>query len=383
MSLAPQYAQNGHGLIASSPYKSPTKKRVLPHQKRNKGKPHDPTQPKIDLYLTIDPNQSDDSNSPRKLTPKKYTDSSPRSKGLLTTIFSPIYTFFTADGKKRNPEQECHESQSSGDEFVVYTQDIMEEPQQIAIFQGIHGGPPPLSMSPYVPRSLLRHFNGQFGTWLEDEFNPYLFIRSLPPLPVARRGQEKGILLPRKCKTSPMPTLVLDLDETLVHCTTGFMETPDFTFPVDFNSEEYKVSVKMRPHCTEFLARVAELYEVVVFTASQKVYADKLLNIMDPENKYIKHRLFRDSCIFVQGSYIKDLSILGRSLSSTLIVDNSPQAFGFHLDNGVPIESFFDDLADAELMVLLPFLEDLARTDDVRPVLRSHFQLHHLVTNSR
>ena len=75
---------------------------------------------------------------------------------------------------------------------------------------------------------------------------------------------------------------VLDLDETLVHSTLDSCTEPDFSFPVAFNGREHRVHVRRRPHLQAFLERCAELFEVVVFTASQKVYAEQLLNVLDP-----------------------------------------------------------------------------------------------------
>ena len=43
--------------------------------------------------------------------------------------------------------------------------------------------------------------------------------------------------------------------------------------------------MRRRPHLQEFLERCAALFEVVVFTASQKVYAEQLLNVLDPQRR--------------------------------------------------------------------------------------------------
>lgn len=212
----------------------------------------------------------------------------------------------------------------------------------------------------------------------EDEFDPFLFIKNLPPLPPRKNVK---VCLPKKSKKAPPISLALDLDETLVHCSVQPMERAELTFSVNFNGMDYEVYVRTRPHLKEFLETVSEWFEVIIFTASQKVYADKLLNILDPERKHIHHRVFRDSCVCVEGNYLKDLTVLGRELKKVAIVDNSVQAFGFQLDNGIPIESWFDQDDDQELLNLIPFLKTLKDVNDVRPLIRNTFRLQEFVNS--
>ncbi|GMI42776.1 hypothetical protein TrCOL_g3818 [Triparma columacea] len=214
-----------------------------------------------------------------------------------------------------------------------------------------------------------------------EEFNPYLFIKHLPPYETVRIPGK--ICLPPKDKGDDRISLVLDLDETLVHCTVEPIDDPDMVFPVSFGGVEYQVHVRKRPFLKEFLEAVCEKFEVIVFTASQKVYADSLLNRIDPEGRYIKHRMFRESCLPVEGNYLKDLHVLGRPLTSQVLVDNSPHAFGYQVDNGIPIESWFDDRKDRELLKLEEFLRTkLLGAKDVRPVVREQFATWNLVKNA-
>ena len=234
-----------------------------------------------------------------------------------------------------------------------------------------------------------------------------------------------------------------------------------------------QVYVLKRPYVDEFLRRMGELFECVLFTASlAKVpggrrgvknreqvwqllagprdttgkpglhpnkkhllfpqYADPVTDLLDRCGVF-RARLFRESCVFHQGCYVKDLSRLGRDLRKTLILDNSPASYIFHPENAVsgpdtptlqglgeslpwkeegegdgggtmgftrgghhprwtsqppgvwgkggkhwrsgdlrclfplqvPVQSWFDDMADTEVLNLIPIFEELSAAEDV------------------
>lgn len=156
----------------------------------------------------------------------------------------------------------------------------------------------------------------------------------------------------RKC-------LVLDLDETLVHSSFRFIKRADFVIPVQIEDQVHNVYVIKRPGVDEFLRRMGELYEVVVFTASVSKYGDPLLDQLDVHNSVV-HRLFRESCYNHNGNFVKNLAVLGRPLKDTIIIDNSPSSYIFHPQHAVPVSSWFFDAHDNELLDMIPFLEDLA-----------------------
>lgn len=164
--------------------------------------------------------------------------------------------------------------------------------------------------------------------------------------------------------------VVIDLDETLVHSSFKPVHNADFIVPVEIDGTIHQVYVLKRPHVDEFLQRVGELFECVLFTASLSKYADPVADLLDKWGTF-RARLFRESCVFHRGNYVKDLSKLGRDLKHVLIVDNSPASYSFHPENAVPVVSWFDDFSDVELLELIPLLEKLNEVDDVCAFLRN------------
>lgn len=55
----------------------------------------------------------------------------------------------------------------------------------------------------------------------------------------------------------------------------------DFIVPVEIDGTVHQVYVLKRPHVDEFLKKMGELYECVLFTASLAKYADPVADLLD------------------------------------------------------------------------------------------------------
>ena len=171
-------------------------------------------------------------------------------------------------------------------------------------------------------------------------------------------------LLPKK--SGDKKTLVLDLDETLVHSQFQPFEVPsDITLKIELEDELHDIHVMVRPGVKEFLENMGKIYEIVIFTASVSKYADPLLDIIDKE-KNCKFRLFREHCTPINTCFVKEIKRLGRQLKDIVIVDNSPMSYALNPENGLPISTWFDDKEDRELYNISSILEFLSFVPDVR-----------------
>ena len=178
-------------------------------------------------------------------------------------------------------------------------------------------------------------------------------------------------------------TLILDLDETLIHSDLD-LEYKNHIITLFFDSQEegeeeknIPIPLILRPKLFDFLNYVKEKYELIIFTASQKNYADRIIDYIEKDQKYFSLRLYREHCIFIKpGLYIKDLRIFkNRDLKNIILIDNSIFSFAHQLNNGILVTSFYNDEDDCFLINLKDYLiYCIENCDDVRIINQQQFK---------
>ena len=150
-------------------------------------------------------------------------------------------------------------------------------------------------------------------------------------------------------------TLVLDLDETLVH----------------YVSDDDSAYIQIRPGAEEFIKELSEFYEIIIFTAALQNYADLIISGLDPDG-VVSFKLYRQHTVNIDNTYIKDLDKLGRDIKKIIIIDNISENFSQQPKNGLNIADFEGNEYDEELKYLKDDLIKLVklRPDDVRFYLK-------------
>ncbi|KAI0089156.1 NLI interacting factor-like phosphatase-domain-containing protein [Irpex rosettiformis] len=252
--------------------------------------------------------------------------------------------------------------------------------------------PPPLPLPMFNLPSLSRN-NTDPGVIFIDSKSPSLVPGPVPSATSVDIGEQPRTSTPPSSVTRKTPlhfpkTLVLDLDETLIHSTSRPMDCGasggilnslgvgrrnkgvGHTVEVVLGGRSTLYHVYKRPFVDYFLRKVSTWYTLVIFTASMQEYADPVIDWLDAGRGILGRRLFRESCTQLpNGNYTKDLSIIEQDLSRVCLVDNSPVCYSMNESNGIPIEGWINDPHDEALLDLLPVLDSLRFTSDVRRVL--------------
>ena len=172
----------------------------------------------------------------------------------------------------------------------------------------------------------------------------------------------KSVPAPYLHTTNHKPySLILDLDETLVH------------FKVNTENESEGV-LKVRPGVMEFLDEVDKYYELIIFTCATQDYANLLIDAIEENKIYFEHRLYRQHTVIIDNDFVKDLTRIGRPLDKIAIVDNMPQNFRLQKENGINIKPFWgEDIYDTALINLSPILINIAEEGgDIRKGLAKY-----------
>uniref|UniRef100_T2MI72 protein-serine/threonine phosphatase n=1 Tax=Hydra vulgaris TaxID=6087 RepID=T2MI72_HYDVU len=188
--------------------------------------------------------------------------------------------------------------------------------------------------------------------------------------PLSTISVERLRLVPRK-------VMVLDLDETLIHSHHDGLARPsvkystpaDFVLKVTIDRHPVRFYVHKRPHADFFLDIIGQWFDLVVFTASMEVYGSAVADKLDRNKGILTRRYYRQHCKMDNGAFSKDLTVINPDLSKIFILDNSPGAYRGHPNNAIPIVSWFADPSDTALLNLLPILDALRFTNDVRSIL--------------
>ena len=185
--------------------------------------------------------------------------------------------------------------------------------------------------------------------------------------------------------------VVLDMDECLLHSQFLSPQAARLAHQVadtqEWNSrttvETFHVTlpdgdvahVYQRPFLLPFLKEVTQRYETHIFTAAMSVYAKPVLDYLDPLDQ-LAGRWYRESCVFRDNAYIKDLGVLQKSsLDRVVLVDNNPLSFLANPENGILVKSFYSDASDKTLLAVLDLLQELEHEPDVKPLLEQKFGL--------
>lgn len=211
-----------------------------------------------------------------------------------------------------------------------------------------------------------------------DQYEEIYKILSKVKAPSIYKIKLKSVFLNRIPGKENRKTVIFDLDETLIHaCDMSSASQINIQILIDHvNSVNYGLLI--RPHTMQCLQRAKDLYEVVLFTASEEKYARSIINYLDPDHTIFDHCLFKNSCINVNGFWVKDLRIFAnRQMKNLVIVDNFMPSYLFQLENGIPISTWTGEFYDKKLLHVMEMLEILHNVPDVREVIRKTYSLRH------
>lgn len=248
-----------------------------------------------------------------------------------------------------------------------------------------------------------QNYENNYNTYVSSTLKSIFHIKNLNIKPILR-GLNKVFI--NNTQVNKRKILILDLDETIVHTeiiniseidlsnydksyintnnALVYSNKDNSSVITSFYDDEIKETVYFkvyfRPNLHEFLKEVKGFFEIGIFTASLKIYADTIINLIEKYfnlNNTFSFRLYKESCIKIGQATIKDLRVLVNcSISDIIIVDNSLYSFMNQISNGILVTSYYNNQNDNELLNLKDYLINfISNCDDVRSINDQVFNL--------
>ena len=137
-------------------------------------------------------------------------------------------------------------------------------------------------------------------------------------------------------------TLILDLDETLIYLKNKINISNNDKF---LNNPFSSSILILRPGLIDFLKKMKQIYELIIFSSGTLDYIMPILKIIEKKGKFFEYILYRKHISLLKnGEYYKDLSLLNRNLKNVIIVDDMAKNFVLHKSNGICIKPFKGDV---------------------------------------
>ncbi|GBE61618.1 NLI interacting factor-like phosphatase family protein [Babesia ovata] len=194
----------------------------------------------------------------------------------------------------------------------------------------------------------------------------YIIVKILEFKASSRFGSGDELFAKR---VKPAFSLVLDLDGTILHSVQTRGNNTTSSIALNVGKRVRHFVVYKRPHLDTFLMEMRKRYEIVLYSASQPLYADACLNYACV-NHLFDRKLYRNDCTVGPGGvFVKDLAKVNNDLSKVVVLQNSMQSNAHVSANSLLIDSWSGGVHDTALLDIMPLLEALSHVDDVRHIL--------------
>lgn len=174
-----------------------------------------------------------------------------------------------------------------------------------------------------VRNSFLSNNNSYTANLYREHFyqvyQAFMIFKTSSPPPI-EEVKKRAVVLPERAKKH-MKTIIFDLDETLIHCIDSRKVEGEVNLSIEFpTGEKIIAAINVRPYAKYALEELSKYFQIVIFTASHGCYANKVIDYLDPQNKFVSKRVFRENCIYLpQGIFTKDLRIFTNRYSNEIL----------------------------------------------------------------